>query len=35
MEKNEKKHILQFENTFFLYCSFLTGPLALHFNDDL
>jgi hypothetical protein len=35
MKKNEKKHILQFEKTYFLYCSVLTAHLALHFEDDL
>jgi hypothetical protein len=35
MKKNEKKSVLQFEKTYFLYCSFLAGPLALHFKDDL
>jgi hypothetical protein len=35
MKINEKKHILQFEKMCFLYCSFLAGPLALHFQDDL
>jgi hypothetical protein len=35
MKKNEKKRVLQFEKTYFLYCSFLDGPLALHFKDDL
>jgi hypothetical protein len=23
------------EKTYFLYCSFLAAPLALHFQDDL
>jgi hypothetical protein len=23
------------ERTYFLYCSFLAAPLALHFKDDL
>jgi hypothetical protein len=32
-EKNEKKHVLQFEKTNFLYCYFLAGHLALHFKD--
>jgi hypothetical protein len=34
MKKNggkKKKHV----KTFFLYCSFLVGPWALHFKDDL
>jgi hypothetical protein len=35
MKKNEKKHILQFEKKYFLYCSFLAAHLALHFKDDL
>jgi hypothetical protein len=37
MKKNEKKRksILQFEKPYFLYCSFLAAPLALHFKDDL
>jgi hypothetical protein len=34
MKKNEKKRSLQFDKTYFLYCSFLGGPLALHFKDD-
>jgi hypothetical protein len=33
--QNEKKRVLQFEKTYFLYSSFLAGPLALHFKDDL
>jgi len=32
--QNEKKRSLQFEKTYFLYYSFLAGPLALHFKDD-
>jgi hypothetical protein len=35
MKKNEKNHILQFKKTYFLHCSFLAGPLALHLKDDL
>jgi len=35
MKKNEKNCDLQFEKTYFLYCSLLAGPLALHFQDDL
>jgi hypothetical protein len=35
MKKNEKKRVLQFGKTYFLYNSFLAGPLALHFKDDL
>jgi len=36
MKKNEKKkHILQFEKTYFHYFSFLAAPLAVHFKDDL
>jgi hypothetical protein len=36
MKKNgKKKHILQFEKPYCLYCSFLAAPLALHFKDDL
>jgi hypothetical protein len=35
MKKDEKKHIFQFEKTYFLYCSFLAAHLALHFEDDL
>jgi hypothetical protein len=35
MKKNEKKHILQFEKPYFLYCSFLAVPLTWHFKDDL
>jgi hypothetical protein len=34
-EKNEKKQILQVENTYFLYSSILASPLTLHFKDDL
>jgi hypothetical protein len=35
-EKWKKKRSSQFEKTYFLYCSsFLGGPLALHFKDDL
>jgi hypothetical protein len=30
-----KKHILQFEKTYFLYSYFLAGPLALHFKNHL
>jgi hypothetical protein len=30
-----KNHVLQFEKMYFLYCSFLAAPLALHFKDDL
>jgi hypothetical protein len=33
--QNEKKRVLQFEKMYFLYCSFLTSPLALHLKDDL
>jgi hypothetical protein len=35
MKKNEKKHVLQSGKMYFLYCSFLAAPLALHFKDDL
>jgi hypothetical protein len=35
MKKNEKQHDLQFEKTYFLYCSILAAPLALHLQDDL
>jgi hypothetical protein len=35
MKKNEKKCDLQFEKTYFLYCSFLAAPLALHVQYDL
>jgi len=31
----QKTHVLQFEKNYFLYCSFLAAPLALHFKDDL
>ncbi len=31
---NEEKQVLQFEEMYFLYCSFLAGPLALHLKDD-
>jgi hypothetical protein len=33
--KMKKKHILQFEKTYFLYCSFWAAPLALHSKDGL
>jgi hypothetical protein len=32
MKKNEKKQVLQFEKTYFLYCSFSAAP---RFKDDL
>jgi hypothetical protein len=35
MKKNERKSVLQFEKIYFLNCSFLAAPLALHFEDDL
>jgi hypothetical protein len=35
MKKNEKNLLLQFEKTYFLYCSFVAAPLAFHFQDDL
>jgi hypothetical protein len=35
MKKNEKKRVLQFENIYFLNCSFLAAPLALHFENYL
>jgi hypothetical protein len=35
MKKNAQKYVLQFEKTYFLYFSFLTGCLALHLKDDL
>jgi hypothetical protein len=35
MKKNEKKTCFAIRKTYFLYCSFLTDPLALHFKDDL
>jgi hypothetical protein len=36
MKKNEKnKRVLEFEKTYFLYCSCWAGLLALHFKDDL
>jgi hypothetical protein len=35
MKKNEKKHVLQFEITYFLSWSSLASPLALRFQDDL
>jgi hypothetical protein len=34
MKKNEE-HVLQFEKTYFLYFTFLAGPLVLHLKDDL
>jgi hypothetical protein len=35
-EENEKKScVLQFEKMYFLDCSFLAGPLVLHFQDEL
>jgi hypothetical protein len=33
--KMKKKKVLQFEKNYFLYCSFLAAPLALHLKDDL
>jgi hypothetical protein len=33
-EELKKKRILQFEKPYLFYCSFLAGPLALHFQDD-
>ncbi len=33
--KNDKKRILRFEKTYFLYCSYLAALLALYFKDDL
>jgi hypothetical protein len=35
MKKNEKKCVLLLEKTYFLSCSILAAPLALHFKDDL
>jgi len=35
MKKNEKKLILQFGKTYFLYHLFWATPLDLHFKDDL
>jgi len=35
MKKNEKKHVLQVEKTYFLCCYFLAGFVALHFKDAL
>jgi hypothetical protein len=34
-KKMKKKHVMQFEKTYFLYCSFLAAALALHFKDDM
>ncbi len=35
-KKKKKKHDLQFEKKYSLYCSFLAVvPLALHYKDDL
>jgi hypothetical protein len=35
-EKDEEKHVLQFEKTYFLYYFFFCRtPLALHFQGDL
>jgi hypothetical protein len=34
-ETNEKKLLLQFDKTYFLYCSFLTALLAFHFKGEL
>jgi hypothetical protein len=34
MKKIEKRCDLQFEKTYFFYCSFLAGSLALCFKDD-
>jgi hypothetical protein len=35
MKKHEKRRVLQFEKIYFINCSFLDAPLALHFEDDL
>jgi hypothetical protein len=35
MKKNEKKRAFQFKKMHFFYCSFLVGPFALHFKDNL
>jgi hypothetical protein len=35
MKKIEKKMFCNLKNTYFLYSSFVAGPLALHFKGDL
>jgi len=35
MKKNEKKMHFAIQKTYFLYCYFFAGPLALHFKGDL
>jgi hypothetical protein len=35
MKKKKKFKVLQYEKTYFLYCSFWAAPWALHFEDDL
>jgi hypothetical protein len=35
MKKMKKTCVLQFKKMYFLDCSFLAGPLILHFKDDL
>jgi hypothetical protein len=35
MKKKKKKCILQLKKYMFFNCSFLVGPLALLFKDDL
>jgi hypothetical protein len=34
-EKWKEKTHFAIKKTYFIYCSFLAGPLALHFKDDL
>jgi len=34
-EEKWQKHSLEFENTYFLCCSFLAAPLDLDSKDDL
>jgi hypothetical protein len=33
MKKNARNCVLQFKKPYFLYCSFLAAPLALHIKD--
>ncbi len=34
-QNEKKKSVLQLEKKYFLYCSFLAGPLALHLTSPL
>jgi hypothetical protein len=33
--EGKKEEVLQLKKMYFLYSSFVAGPLALHFKDDL